>query len=1152
MGDDAELTFVARLRDEASAAAARLKRTLGGLSAPIRGVNVPVDVDGGRAISQLAAVNARLEGLERVSRSAGRGLLAIGRYGAIGLGVLGGLAGVGLAAGLKTAAGMENADIAFTTMLGSAGKAQKLLGELRNFAATTPFEFPELQTAASSLISAGINANKVIPIMTTLGNVTSGMGTGAEGVQRATIALQQMSAAGRITGEDLNQLRDAGVPVFDLLAAATGKSKAEVAGLAQAGKLGSKELGQLMKALESGKGLERFSGLMEKQSASLSGQFSTLKDNANMALAGMVEPILPLLKRGMATVSETIASAGDKVPELVGKVRSSIAIIKTFGGGSENAAKSLGRLFGVNPSKIRAIQGIVTDLADVFRNSFVPALRDASGVLPAFLAPLGLARVALGFLADHETTARVALAALMAGILVVVPAMRVLSAITTTTAAAKAAYALATGRGATAEQAATRAKIASTAASARLRAMYAVDALKGAISATASYVTALARQAAATAVATAARARDAAVTAGTWVAAQATAAASSVRATAALARQAAATVAQRAVTIAVSAATKAAAAAQWLLNAAMTANPIGLVIAAIALLVAGFILAYRKSETFRDVVKGALHAVQVGAGEAVGFMIDGFRRLLSIWLTVADGIISGAAKALGWIPGLGGKLKRANAAFDKMRAGIDSTLAGLADSARGWGDDVATGLAGGISASSYKAIAAAGGMAAKVNQVAKDTFATSSPSKVFAQIGRWLPEGLAKGIREGGPAAVAAMKALTERIVQLVKDKRISKVAGDAIVAKMKAQNDDLRKLAVSRAGLVTKLEAARDRLKSVLDSSEQLRSSTADAARGFGSLAGLGPDTGAIDAATAVRDAAASELDRLTGDESSSTDDLANARIRLAAASEQLELVQAREAMTGENLARKLEERKVQLANFAATIDTLRARGLNESSIQELIASGAEAGSAAAAALAASSDATLAQINATAGQITAQADALGASTAAAMYGVGIKSAQGMVDGLVADIAAIDRAGRRLARRLMRAIRRELGIHSPSKVAERDFSQVPAGAVRALLGGVRPVEGAAAKLAASAARAASAELGGSIVPALPAVAIRATTGETITIRHEVTSPDGSVSELDARTIADMIASDARSAKVLEGAVSTAGNRRASYTIEPSA
>ena len=87
-----------------------------------------------------------------------------------------GVAAVGY--GLKVASANEQAKISFTTMLGSAQKADVFLKQLQRFAATTPFEFPELQTAAQSLISAGIQANKVIPIMRTLGDVTAGMGTG--------------------------------------------------------------------------------------------------------------------------------------------------------------------------------------------------------------------------------------------------------------------------------------------------------------------------------------------------------------------------------------------------------------------------------------------------------------------------------------------------------------------------------------------------------------------------------------------------------------------------------------------------------------------------------------------------------------------------------------------------------------------------------------------------------------------------------------------------------------------------------------------------------------------------------------------------------------------------------------------------------------
>ena len=85
--------------------------------------------------------------------------------------------------------------------------------------------------------------------------------------------------------------------------------------------------------------------------------------------------------------------------------------------------------------------------------------------------------------------------------------------------------------------------------------------------------------------------------------------------------------------LAAAAASKVAAAAQWLLNAAMTANPIGLVVAAIAALVVGLVIAYKKSETFRKIVNAAFGAV-AGAAKA------------------AFGWIKGAAAAtLGWIQG---------------------------------------------------------------------------------------------------------------------------------------------------------------------------------------------------------------------------------------------------------------------------------------------------------------------------------------------------------------------------------------------------------------------------------------------------------------------------------------------------------------------
>lgn len=143
-----------------------------------------------------------------------------------------------------------------------------------------------------------------------------------------------------------------------------------------------------------------------------------------------------------------------------------------------------------------------------------------------------------------------------------------------------------------------------------------------------------------------------------------------------------ATIAQAAAQRAAAAAAKAWAVSQRILNVVMRANPIGLVITAVAALAGGLIYAYKRSETFRKVVNGAFKAVQ----DAGKFMWEKvlkptFRFLVTAWLNVAGAILHGAATAFGWVPGLGPKLKGAAKEFDKLKKSINNSLAGVDDKA---------------------------------------------------------------------------------------------------------------------------------------------------------------------------------------------------------------------------------------------------------------------------------------------------------------------------------------------------------------------------------------------------------------------------------------------------------------------------------------
>ena len=134
------------------------------------------------------------------------------------------------------------------------------------------------------------------------------------------------------------------------------------------------------------------------------------------------------------------------------------------------------------------------------------------------------------------------------------------------------------------------------------------------------------------------------------------------------------------------------------LTLAIAANPfiaIALLIAAVAV---GLVVLYRRSETARGIMNAFFTGVKRGVGDMAGTFIRYVRLLLTVWLGVVDGIVSGAAAALGWIPGLGPKLKAANTAFDNMKDGILTSLDTAATAAYGFGEKTASNLAAGVKA----------------------------------------------------------------------------------------------------------------------------------------------------------------------------------------------------------------------------------------------------------------------------------------------------------------------------------------------------------------------------------------------------------------------------------------------------------------------
>lgn len=253
--------------------------------------------------------------------------------GAVGLGVaIGGL----VTSGVMWAAQAEQAEIAFTSFFAktSSGeeeanaKAKDFIKTLQEFSAVTPFEFPQLREAASALMAVGVSAEEIVPILKGVGDAVASVGKGPEAIQRATVALQQMAQKGNVAGEEMMQLTEAGIPAWDALAAHMNTTVADAQEKVTKRQVKANEM---FAAIEdyAGPAMQRVKGMMDKQSASLLGLWSTFKDRVGMILGNAAMPLVEALKNALPTITEFIASlAGVFAPvlQMVGTLAATLGV----------------------------------------------------------------------------------------------------------------------------------------------------------------------------------------------------------------------------------------------------------------------------------------------------------------------------------------------------------------------------------------------------------------------------------------------------------------------------------------------------------------------------------------------------------------------------------------------------------------------------------------------------------------------------------------------------------------------------------------------------------------------------------------------------------------------------------------------------------
>lgn len=285
----------------------------------------------------------------------------------------------------------------------------------------------------------------------------------------------------------------------------------------------------------------------------------------------------------------------------------------------------------------------------------------------------------------------------------------------------------------------------------------------------------------------------------------------------------------------------------------------------------------------------------------------------------------------------------------------------------------------------------------------------ASPSKVTKAQGQWIARGLVDGLT-GSAKQVKAAAGKLAAIVRagLAPGKRQSKALG--VISSGSAK---LVKLANKEVSLAAKMKTATKALGDQIKARDKL---AADVKKGV------------LDSANITSNA--------TGGQVSAASILAT-------------------------LTAKMQ----QARQFAQQLAALRKKGVRSDLIAQIAQAGVEQGSGAAAALATASQSQISQINATQKQLVGAATQAGDTAGTAMYGAGIQAANGLIKGLKSQQKEIEKQMASIGTSMAKAIKKALGIHSPSKVFADEVGRwIPAGIMQGMTDGQGSLDRAMAEV----------------------------------------------------------------------------------------
>ena len=300
--------------------------------------------------------------------------------------------------GISYNATIEQLKTSFEVMTGSAEKAVDVVERLRIMGAETPFETQDLAKTTQLLMQYGFNADEAIDRMKMLGDVAQG---NTAAMNSIALGYAQMASAGKVNLVDIKQMINGGFNPLQEISERTGESMASLYDRISKGKISVDEITDSMRHATSEGG--RFFQSMEKQSQTLNGQLSTLKDNTDQLLGAVTEglseglrtQLLPFANTLVAELQEAYDTGGyqglvdtatDMIPDLLGMMTGELQ--KGIEGLSRWLPQGASKLMQALPSALRAAATVTPQITAALFEVSNQVIYDLIAMLPELVPVL--------------------------------------------------------------------------------------------------------------------------------------------------------------------------------------------------------------------------------------------------------------------------------------------------------------------------------------------------------------------------------------------------------------------------------------------------------------------------------------------------------------------------------------------------------------------------------------------------------------------------------------------------------------------------------------------------------------------------------------------------------------------------------------------